>query len=178
MPRIAFALAPLLAVVACGHKAEQETQTTVTHNGVTTTTITKRAVDRDASTGGGLKIDSDQFKANVEIPGLSFGGDHMDLDGMKLYPGSTVKGVHVHAVDKGGADRGEVIMNFSSPAAPVTVARHMADQARNAGFTVTTDTAAAVAGSKADGSGRDSFTATFNANGDATVGQLTLVGKH
>ena len=178
MRRLAVALVPLVALAGCGGSAVQETQTTTTKDGVTTTTITKREVDRGGSTGGGLKIDSDDFKANVEIPGLSFAANHMDLNGMKLYPGSTVKGMHVHAIDKGGVDRGEVVVDFISPAAPAAVARHMADQARSAGYAVATDNATSVSGTKADGADKDSFTTTLNPSGDKTVGHLTLVGRH
>ena len=178
MRRLAYVLWPLVVLAACGHKATQETQTVVSRDGVTTTTITRREVDAGKSTGAGLKIDSDDFKANVEIPGLSFAGSHMNLNGLKLYPGSTVKGMHIHAVDKGGVDRGEVVVDFTSPAVPATVARDMADGARRAGYTVTTDSATALSGVKTDGDDRDTFVATLNPNGDATVGQLTLVGGH
>ena len=167
-------LLAVAALSACGHKAEQETQTTVTKDGVTTTTIVKRS--GDASAVSGLKIDSDKFKADIEIPGISFGGDHMDMDGMKLYPGSTVKGVRVHATDRPGAKHGEVTMSFTSPAAPAAVAKHTADQARAAGFTLTSNTTALVSGTKPGDDGTNSFSVTLNPDGDATVGQLTMTG--
>lgn len=190
MRRLALVIAPLIAVAGCSGKAHRETQTTVTRNGVTTTTITNREVDGDdaddagtsatATTvagASGLKIDSDQFKANLEIPGLSFGGDHLDLDGMKLYPGSTVKGVRVHAVDHPGSKRGEVVVTFTSPAAPLAVARHLAREAARAGFALSSNTTALVAGAKRDGDGEDNrFTATLNPTGTATLGQLTMTG--
>jgi len=176
--RHVLALTSLLVLAACGGKAHEETQTTVTKNGVTTTTITRRDVghverDGDANTTvSGLKIDSDKFKADVEIPGLSFGGEHMDLAGMKLYPGSTVKGVHVHAVDRPGQTSGEVVVDFTSPAAPLVVAQHMAGQARQAGFALASNTSAIVSGSKPGA--KDRFSVTLNPNGTATRGQLTI----
>ncbi len=187
MHRLAFVVLPLLVLAGCGgsHEKEQETTRTVTKDGVTTTTVTRREVDDDdravARAGGdtvsGLNIDSDKFKANLEIPGLTFGGDHMDLSGMKLYPGSTVKGMRVHAVDRGGADKGEVVVTFSSPAAPLAVAQHMADQAQKAGFTVSRNTSAEIAGVKPKDDGTESFDATLTPNGNATVGVLTLTGR-
>ncbi len=190
MRYLALAAVPLLAVAGCGHKV-QETQTTVTKNGVTTTTITRREVDSDDDddrpatatakagddTVSGLNIDSDKFKANFAIPGLSFGGDHMDLSGMKLYPGSTVKGMQVHAVDHPGTKKGEVIVTFTSPAAPLAVAQHLAAQAQKAGFSLSRNTSAEVAGSKPKNDGTESFDATLNPNGDATLGVLTLSGR-
>ncbi len=178
MRRHLVLIAVPFALAGCGHKAHQETQTTVTRNGVTTTTITNRDVDAKDDTISGLKIDSDKFKANIEVPGLSFGGDHMDMDGMKLYPGSRVKGVRVHAVDRPGAKSGEVVMDFTSPAAPAVVARHMADQARHAGFTLSSDTPSSIVGTKAGDHGPDRFAVTLNPNGDATVGQVTLTDAH
>lgn len=179
MRRLAFALIPFLAVAGCGHKAQQETRTTVTKDGVTTTTIVTRSGDaaNAATTGSGLKIDTDDFKANLEIPGLSFTGDHMDMDGMKLYPGSRVKGMHIHAIDKGGREKGEVVMDFTSPAAPATVAQHMADQARKAGFTLAANTGNNVSGSKVEDGETNTFAVTLSPNGDATVGQMTMSGS-
>ncbi len=152
MRRLALILVPILGLAACGHKETQETQTTVTKDGVTTTTITKRVIDRNtahaANSPSALSIDANDFKANVEIPGLAFGGEHMNLDGMKLYPGSKVTGMHVHANNQGNDERGQVVMNYSSPAAPAVVAPYMADQARKAGFSLTSNTTALIGGSK------------------------------
>ncbi len=178
MRRFVVALVPLLALAACGGHETEETTRTVTKDGVTTTTITTRAVDKgDKADTTGFSIDADKFKANLDIPGIAFGGDHMDLDGIKLYPGSTVKGMHVHAVDRPGTEKGEVIVDFTSPAAPATVAQHIADSARKAGFGLTVDTTAQVGGSKRKDDGEISrFAVTLNPNGDATVGQMTITG--
>lgn len=195
----ALIVVPLLALAGCGHKAREETRTTVTRDGVTTTTITTRDVDNDhgwgrrhnrdsqtssssnsaTSTSGsssGFNIDTGDFKANLDIPGLSFAGDHMDMDGMKLYPGSTVKGVRVHAVDKNGAGKGEVTMDFTSPAPPLAVAQHMTNTARQAGFVLSANTAATVSGSKTDDGDTNSFNVTLNPNGATTAGQMTMSG--
>lgn len=169
-----FVLATLFAVAACGHQAHEETQTSVTRDGVTTTTVTKRDAGAAGAPISGLNIDSDKFKANIEIPGLTFGGDHLDMDGMKLYPGSKVTGVRVHAVDRPANNTGEVAMTFASPAAPAVVARHMADQARQAGFTVASASDTLVSGSKVDGDKNNRFSVTLNPNSDGTVGVMTL----
>ena len=170
-----------IALAGCGGHATEETTRTVTKDGVTTTTITTREAGHGdaahASAGTGLSIDSDKFKANLDIPGLTFGGDNMDLDGMKLYPGSTVKGMHVHAVDRPGTEKGEVVVDFTSPAAPAVVAQHMADEARRAGFTLAVNTAAQVGGSKLDDGDTNRFAATLSANGDGTIGQMTMTGS-
>lgn len=180
MRRFVFVVLPLAALAACGGHATEETTRTVTKDGVTTTTITTREAGRGpsatADASSGLSIDGDKFKANLAIPGLAFGGDDMNLDGMKLYPGSTVKGMHVHAVDRPGTDTGEVVIDFTSPAAPAVVARHMADEARRAGFTLAVDTAAQVGGTRAGSDETNRFAVTVNPNGDGTAGQLTMTG--
>jgi hypothetical protein len=164
---------PVLALAGCSDNAH-ETKTTVTKDGVTTTTVTTS--DGDNSVVSGLKIDTDKFKANLDIPGISFGGDHFDMDGMKLYPGSTVNGVRVHATDKPGDDHGDVVMAFTSPAAPAVVAKHMADQALAAGFMLTSNTTALISGSKPDDDGTNRFSVTLAPQGTATTGQLTVTG--
>ena len=194
MRRFALIVVPLLALAGCGHKAREETRTTVIKDGVTTTTVTTREVDNghrwgrrhesdhstssssSSATSSGFNIDTDDFKANLDIPGFSFAGDHMDMDGMKLYPGSKVKGVRVHAVDKGSVEKGEVVMDFTSPAAPLVVAQHMADAARKAGFALSSNTAALVSGSKVGDGDTNSFTATLRPDGAVTVGQMTMSG--
>ncbi len=179
MRRAVLLLAFPLVLAACGHRRTEETTTTVTKDGVTTTTVTTRKVGAhdDAKTSSGLDIDTDKFKANIEIPAMIFGGDHMDMDGMKLYPGSTVKGIHVKATDRNGDSRGTVTMDFTSPAAPAAVADHMKAQAEKAGFTVSGASAAGMTGIKAEDKDTNRFTVTLNANGDATVGQMVMTGS-
>lgn len=183
MRRFVLACLPLVALAACGGHAEEETTRTETKDGVTTTTITTRAAGHGstasagASTGSGLSIDSDKFKANFDIPGLTFGADNMDLQGMKLYPGSTVRGMHVHAVDRPGNKQGEVVVDFTSPAAPAVVAQHMADEARRANFTLASNTAAALSGTRPGDDGIHRFAVTLTPNGGDTVGQLTMTGS-
>ncbi len=164
---------PVLALAGCSDDGH-ETKTTATKDGVTTTTVTTS--DGDNSVVSGLKIDTDKLKANLDIPGISFGGDHMDMDGMKLYPGSTVNGVRVHATDKPGDKQGSVVMAFTSPAALAAVAKHMADQATAAGFTLNSNTTALVSGSKPDDDGTNRFSVTLAPKGGTTVGQLTMTG--
>lgn len=186
MRRAALLLVVPLALAACNRHRTEERTVTVTKDGVTTTTVTTRRVgahDDDASasadskTSSGFNIDTDKFKANLEIPGMTFGGDDMDLDGMKLYPGSRVKGMHVKASDRDGDKRGTVTMDFTSPAAPAAVADHMKTQATKAGFTVSGVSAAGLSGTKADGEKTNSFTVTLNPNDDATVGQMVITGS-
>lgn len=87
----------------------------------------------------GLKIDTDGFKAAVEIPGMEIGGKNFDIDGMKLYPGSVVKGMAVNATGKGDTKRGTVKVTFTSPAFPDAVLAHAEAEAKREGFTARRD---------------------------------------
>jgi hypothetical protein len=182
MRRTALLLMVPLALAACNRHRTEETTTTVTKDGVTTTTVTTRKVgahdrDGDDKTVSGLNIDTDKFKANIEIPGMTFGSDDMDMDGMKLYPGSKVKGMRVKASDHDGDKRGTVTIDFTSPAAPAAVADHMKAQAEKAGFTVAGASAAGLTGTKVEDKEMNRFTVTLNPNGDATVGQMVMTGS-
>lgn len=179
MRRAVLLLAVPLVLMGCDRRHTQETTTTVTKDGVTTTTVTTRKAgkDDDDKNISGLDIDTDKFKANIEIPAMIFGGDDMDMDGMKLYPGSKVKGIRVKARDRDGDKRGTVTMNFTSPAAPAAVADHMKAQAEKAGFTVSGVSAAGLSGVKAENKDTNGFTVTLNADGDATAGQLVMTGS-
>jgi len=204
MRRFILLVVPVLVLAGCGGHEKREMRTTVTKDGETTTTVTTRTGNGDshtdvrttssggnssavASSSGGavassLSIDADDFKANLEIPGMSFGSNHLDLDGMKLFPGSTVKGMHVRATDRGSNQRGQMVLNYSSPAAPLVVAQHMADQARKAGFTLTANTTALVSGTKRDDDASKDFSMTLApaasaTSGSATSGVLTMTGS-
>lgn len=128
----------------------------------------------ESKTVSGLDIDTDKFKANFEIPGLSFGGEQMDIAGMKLYPGSIVRGVRVKASQKNGDEKGMVTIDFTSPAAPAAVATQFGEQARKAGFVVAPTAGNGLGGEKRDDDGTDRFALALLGDGAATKGQLTL----
>lgn len=152
-----------LGVAGCGSR-DKETRTTATS---TTTTS-------DGKTVSGLSIDADGFKANVEIPNLSFSGNNLDMDGMKLYPGSKVRSVRVKATEKGSTKAGLVTVNFTSPAAPATVSEHLAREAEKAGFTLSGVSPAGLKGTKREDGKNDNFAFALVAEGSGTSGELTM----
>ena len=151
-----------LGLTACGSR-DKEAKATAT-------------AATDGKTVSALNIDTDGFKANVEVPGLSFGGDKMDLDGMKLFPGSKVKGVRVKATDKDGTKNGSVTIDFTSPAAPATVSEHLAREAEKAGYTVSGVSPAGLKGTKREDGKDDVFAFALVAEGAGTSGQMTMTG--
>lgn len=126
---------PLLA--ACSVKSDDD-KAKVSVNGIEIDANGDKAL---VSIGGekGLKIDTDGFKAAVEIPGMELGGKDFDIDGMKLYPGSSVKGMTINATGKGDTKRGTVKVSFTSPAAPDAVLVHAAAEAKREGYAATRD---------------------------------------
>ena len=118
-----------LPLAACGSKEKEATSVTVD-------TAEARAATVAVGGSSGLKIDTDGFKASVEIPGMEMGGKDFDLDNMTLYPGSKVTGMAVTARDKDGDQSGGVKVTFFSPAAPDAVLAHAEKEADREGYAV------------------------------------------
>jgi len=117
-----------------------------------TTTATDATGKKVSST---LAIDTDAFKANIEVPGLQLSGSHVDISGIKLYPGSTVRAMKVTANDHDGDKTHRVAFDFSSPAGVADVGRHLTGQGTAAGFALTS-TADASGATVLEGSRRKS----------------------
>lgn len=116
---VALAIGAL--VVSCTRDDDDAATVTVTDAGK----VTVAAAPTSAST---VAIDTQAFKANIEIPGIEFDGSEMDLDGVKLPEGSAIKGLQVNATDKAGQERGSLTFDFASPMPPASVADHLATQ--------------------------------------------------
>jgi hypothetical protein len=80
----------------------------------------------------GVSISVPGFQAKVDIPGLKIGDGNMDIDGMKLYPGTKLDAINVNGTDHG--QKG-VVMRFTSAAAPAALADYYADAAAANNFT-------------------------------------------
>ena len=109
--------------------------------------------DGNASTSvdseGEATIDTPFFKGKVTIPKLKLDGSDFEMNGVHLYPGSTISAMNVDAHDRPGEKNdGSVRVTFASPAAPATVrdwfkeklnAAHFKLTAKANGLTGTTD---------------------------------------
>ena len=85
--------------------------------------------------GGQATIDTPFFKGKVTIPKLKLDATNFDMNGVHLYPGSTISGMNIDAHDKPGKDDdGSVRVAFASPAAPATVRDWFKDKLTAAGF--------------------------------------------
>ena len=103
------------------------------------TTVTINAADGNtaASADGGngeVKLDVPGFQGRFTLPKLQVTADNFDLNGVHLYPGSTIRSLNIDAGKRGGA--GGVRVTFTSPASPATVRDWLRERLGKAGFTV------------------------------------------
>lgn len=146
--------AVLLSLAGCGSHSDSKVTTAATDAGGKKVSST-------------LAIDTDDFKANVEVPGLQLSGSHVDIAGIKLYPGSTVRGMKVSANEHGNDKSHRVAFDFSSPAGLADVSRHLTGQGTEAGFALT---------STADASGATILEGSRRKSGDVEHVRFVLRG--
>lgn len=119
---------PMLLLAACELKVGKDAE------GSTRSGAGGDVAIAQSDEGQGVSIAIPGVDGRMKIPGLSLSGDDMDIDGMKLYPGTKLNGLNVTARE-GAAGGGVVEMRFTSPAAPDAVAAYYAKAARTSGFT-------------------------------------------
>lgn len=84
---------------------------------------------------GEATIDTPFFKGKVTLPKLKLDADNFDMNGVHLYPGSTISGMNVDMKDRpGNKHDGQVRVTFASPAAPSTVRDWFKEKLNAAGF--------------------------------------------
>ena len=184
LPLLLFAAPSLVVLAACSGKADDKhgkSSVTIadggrvaiaTGDGDTNVAVSRSDGASTVSVTGdhGIKIDTDGFKAALDIPGMNIGGKDFDIDGMKLYPGSTVKGIAVRARETDGKKTGGATFTFTSPATPDAVLVHAEAQAKAADYTVTRS-GLTLRGTK---DGESSFVYTVAAAGAGTTGTVTM----
>lgn len=167
MTRNWIALPLVLALAACGGGNGEG-------NGAT---ISVKSGEGDASIkadkDGRVAIKAPGFEGSIKLPKFDLGAGNFEIDGLKLYPGSTISSFDADANrDKGGKD--SVRVTFDAPAAADQVRNWFQEQMQTAGFTV-----AAKDGQLTGKTGEGSdFTLKLDPAGDAkSQGTLTVLGK-
>lgn len=128
-------LLPLLALAACDKEADGPGS--AARNDAAQVTLDAgdgRVRAAVGGNGGALKVDLPGFKGEVKLPPIKLDAANFELNGVGLYPGSTIEGV-----DIGGDDRAALRLRFASPADPATVRDWFADRLGKAGFTLRSD---------------------------------------
>lgn len=118
-------LAPTLVLAACGQSADK---------GTTITLNSKDGEVRGSADGGtgAVKLDLPGFKGEFRLPKVKLDAENFDLNGVHLYPGSTIETVDV----RGDDNDGRVRIAFASPANTNTVRDWFAGRLNKAGFTL------------------------------------------
>ena len=83
---------------------------------------------------GEVKLDVPGFSGKIKLPKIKLDADNFDLNGVHLYPGSTIDTVNVEGGDK--QDTGAVKVAFTSPANPPAVQQWFQDRLNKVGFKV------------------------------------------
>ena len=115
----------------------------------------------------GVSVSIPGFDAKLNVPGVELGGDDMDIDGIKLYPGTEVKGINV--TDQKGAGNSRVEMRFTSPATPDQVRDWFQQRLAKAGFTLKQE------GNALTGTTDEKKPFRLDLNGDGTTAKGTIV---
>lgn len=96
------------------------------------------AVSGGIDSSGNLKIDTNGFKADLKLPKFSLKADDFDMNGVHLYPGSSISAINVNGDDT-NKDAGKVHVAFTSPATAATVRDWLKERLTKAGFTLSAD---------------------------------------
>lgn len=83
---------------------------------------------------GEMKIDVPGFKGAITMPKIKLNAENFDIDGVHLYPGSTIEGMNI-AGDSGKDGKGGVRVSFTSPGNADTVRNWFVDRLGKAGGT-------------------------------------------
>ena len=110
--RVALLL-PVALLAACERKGDEAAVEIRSGNGSTQITAEPGKESR-------LKIDTPGVKADINVPFLSMMTEKMEIDGVRLYPGSKIAGVNINADD--GKDEDRFTLRFQAPAARDKVA--------------------------------------------------------
>ncbi|MES2057391.1 MAG: hypothetical protein V4564_15765 [Pseudomonadota bacterium] len=132
-----FAAALILALplAACDSGGDG---TTISINASGTDGNMVAGVDKD----GQVSVNVPGFSGKLKLPKMKLDAGDFDLNGVKLYPGSTISAMNVDAKDggKGGTDSGRVRISFDSPGTPKAVQDWFLQRLnKDAGFKVKVD---------------------------------------
>lgn len=116
----------------------------------TGTSISINSTDSDGNVlatmdgnSGAVAINVPGFSGKLNLPKIHLDAEDFEMNGVHLYPGSTISGMNVEAHDDGRAgrndDNGSVRVSFASPATPTTVRDWFQQKLNGAGFTVKPD---------------------------------------
>ena len=123
----------LLPLAACGADKDGTSISINTSNG-------DGSVLAGFDGNGEASIDTPFFKGKVALPNVKLDANNFDMNGVHLYPGSTIGSVNITAKNKPDAEEdGHVRVAFTSPASPAAVRDWFKTKLTSAGFTLTAE---------------------------------------
>lgn len=111
------------------------------------------------------------FNANVHLPGMNLGG-HMDFDGVKLAPDTSVKGMDVFGDDKADESKGQVHVTFTNPKDTAALLDYYRGALTGAQYRIGTS---GVGGIEATKEGK-TFSLKLSPDGSGSKGTITVSG--
>ena len=163
MPSRSLLLFAPLVLAACGDGGNG---TTISFEGNDSgERITAHA---DGETGR-VAIDTPGFKADIRLPKIELDSENLDINGVKLFPGSTVEGVDIADTGPGEGD-GTVRIRFSAPGDARAVRAWFDERMRAEGFTLQAG-GDGLSGTTDEG---EPFRLDLAPSGGATQGTFTL----
>lgn len=130
-------------------------------------------ITADGDTGR-VSVNLPGFDANVRLPKVMLKDSNFDIDGVKLYPGSTVASINVQGDASGAGDKSRVQIIYTAPAEPKPVRDWFVKAFAEKGV------AAKISGESLTGKTKDGtpFTMTFAPDkGGSTTGIVVLDAK-
>jgi len=126
-------------------------------------------VSIQADESGQIAFNLPMVEGRVKVPSMVMHNGNIDIDGVRLMPGSSVTGFNVNAGDKGA----RVQMSFTAPASPDEVRSYFVDQFRKRGVE------AAIAGDAVSGKSKDGnpFVIQVNPAANGSQGRIEIQDK-
>ena len=126
-------------------------------------------VSIQADESGQVAFNLPMVEGRVKVPSMVMHNGNIDIDGVRLMPGSSVTGFNVNAGDKGA----RVQMSFTAPASPDEVRSYFVDQFRKRGVE------AAIAGDAVSGKSKDGnpFVIQVNPAANGSQGRIEIQDK-
>lgn len=88
---------------------------------------------------GELTVDVPGFQGSLKLPRIKLDADDVDLNGVKLYPGSTIDRINLAGSEAWGEGEAGIRLDFTSPAAAPTVRDWLGERLGKVGFALRRD---------------------------------------
>ncbi len=120
---------------------------------------------------GKFSIKADGFSMDIDLPSITLDADDLDLNDVKLYPGSRITNFKIEDVDGSG---GKVVLDFVAPVDQQGLSDWFAEQMAAEKYELEKD-GANLSGTSSDG---DPFSLTLSEkSADETIGKLEFAEK-